>query len=73
MIERPTLRPIDRKEGETVERFYTLDETADLLHMHTRTVRNRIRDGKLKATKPGRRILIAESDLLAYMESTAAV
>lgn len=42
------------------ERFYTLQEIADLLHMHINSIRNYVKQGKLPASKVGRSYLVKE-------------
>lgn len=46
-----------------VPQYVTLEQTAERLQCSTDTVRREIRRGNLKASRFGRRILIAESDL----------
>ncbi|MGW0825415.1 helix-turn-helix domain-containing protein [Streptomyces sp. NPDC002845] len=64
-MERPTGSP----------RQYTVDEVSDLLGLHAKTVRGYVRDGKLKATRVGKRYRIAADDLAEFtgrpVESTA--
>ncbi|MER5945935.1 helix-turn-helix domain-containing protein [Streptomyces sp. NPDC001904] len=43
--------------------YYSLDEVADLLGLHVRTVRGYVRDGRLKATQVGRRYRVTRTDL----------
>lgn len=50
-------------------RYLTLAEAAEVCHTAPETVRHWIWQGKLKAYKPGRRVLVRESDLQAYIES----
>ncbi|MBO3748575.1 helix-turn-helix domain-containing protein [Streptosporangiaceae bacterium NEAU-GS5] len=45
---------------------YTVDEVAGLLGLHVKTVRGYVRDGRLKATRIGRRYRIARDDLEAF-------
>lgn len=44
-------------------RFYTIPETAELLHCSVSTVRRRIRMGDLKAKKNGKIILISQEEI----------
>ena len=46
-----------------VNRMYSVDEVADLLGLHVRTVRGYIRSGRLKAVRIGKQYRIAPSDL----------
>ena len=54
---------------EPVEKLYSLQEAADYLHVTTRTVRNWIKDGRLRAFKIGRRLIIKESTLQAFVDA----
>jgi excisionase family DNA binding protein len=47
------------------EDFYSIDEVAERLGLHVRTVRNHVRDGKLKAVRIGKQYRIAREDLEA--------
>jgi len=51
------------------DRPYTIDEAAALLHVKGGAVRKWVRDGTLKAARPGKRYLILGSALLAMLES----
>lgn len=44
----------------------TADDVADRLGLHVRTVRNYIRDGRLKAVRVGKQYRIARADLEAF-------
>lgn len=48
-------------------KFLTLDEVAEVSRSSVATVRFWIRAGKLPAHKPGRRVLVRESDLIAFL------
>lgn len=50
------------------EKFYTTDEVASVCRVTVWTVREWIKDGKLKGLKRGRSYLINENDLKAYLE-----
>ncbi|QFG27191.1 helix-turn-helix domain-containing protein [Actinomadura sp. WMMB 499] len=45
--------------------MYSVEEVADLLGLHVRTVRGYIRDGRLKAVRIGKQYRIAPADLEA--------
>ena len=45
--------------------LYSVEQVADLLNLHVRTVRNFVRDGKLKAVRIGKQYRIAREDLAA--------
>jgi excisionase family DNA binding protein len=47
-------------------RLYTVDDVADLLGLHVKTVRGYVRDGRLKATRIGKSYRIAADDLEAF-------
>lgn len=46
--------------------WYSVEQVADLLDLHVRTVRGYIRDGKLKAVRIGKQYRIAREDLDAF-------
>lgn len=48
--------------------YYTTDEVARICHVKKETVREWIKDGKIKALKRGRSYLISEEDLKSYLE-----
>ena len=52
--------------------YLTLQQAAELSCSAPETVRYWIHVGKLPAYKPGRRVLIKESDLAALIESSPA-
>ena len=43
--------------------LYSVEQVADLLNLHVRTVRNYVREGRLKAVKIGKQYRIAREDL----------
>ncbi|MFF4416194.1 helix-turn-helix domain-containing protein [Streptosporangium sp. NPDC001559] len=45
---------------------YTVEQVADLLGLHVKTVRGYVRDGRLRATRIGKRYRIAREDLEAF-------
>lgn len=45
--------------------FYSPEQVADRLGLHVRTVRNYVRDGRLKAVRIGKQYRIAREDLAA--------
>ncbi|WP_105615774.1 helix-turn-helix domain-containing protein [Vallitalea okinawensis] len=49
-------------------KFYTVDEVAEILNIHSKTVRKYIREGKLKATKVGKQWRITGHDLSILVE-----
>ncbi|MEV4074528.1 helix-turn-helix domain-containing protein [Nonomuraea fuscirosea] len=45
---------------------YTVEQVADLLGLHVKTVRNYVREGRLPAVRIGKRYRIAKEDLEAF-------
>jgi excisionase family DNA binding protein len=52
--------------------LYSVEEVAGLLGLHVRTVRNYVRDGRLKAVRIGKQYRIARQDLEAMTGRPAA-
>lgn len=50
------------------EKFYTINEVAELLDMHHKTIRKFITEGSLKANKVGKQWRISEQDLNSFMK-----
>jgi excisionase family DNA binding protein len=48
------------------QQLYSVEQVADLLGLHVRTVRNYVRDGRLKAVRIGKQYRIAAEDLEAF-------
>ena len=53
-----------------MKRYYTVEQVAELLTMHPKTIQRYIREGKLKAKKVGKSWRIYEQDLREYMKSS---
>ncbi|MEV6418842.1 helix-turn-helix domain-containing protein [Streptomyces sp. NPDC051662] len=53
------------------QQYYSVDQVAELLDLHVRTVRGYVRDGRLKATRIGKQYRIAREDLAAFTGRTA--
>ena len=51
-------------------KFYTVQETAELLQVTAQTVRAYIRQGRLEATRIGRPLLITENNLKDFLQAT---
>jgi excisionase family DNA binding protein len=55
-------------EEDLEQEWYTVDEAAEELDLHPKTVRKRIREGNLKASKPSpRKTRIHYTDLARYL------
>lgn len=48
------------------DRFYTVDQVADLLGLHVRTIRNYVRAGRLHAVRVGKQYRITHSALESF-------
>jgi excisionase family DNA binding protein len=51
--------------------LYSVDQVAELLGLHVRTVRNYVRDGRLKAVKIGKQYRITQAELAALTGAPA--
>lgn len=51
------------------DRFYTVDQIAEILGMHHKTIRKFITEGKLRANKVGKQWRISGHDLSTFMEN----
>src|SRR5580704_2683601 len=54
------------------QNLYSVEQVADLLNLHVRTVRNYVREGRLKAVRIGKQYRIAREDLEALTGRPAA-
>lgn len=54
------------------DKFYTIDQIAELLGMHHKTIRKFITEGKLGASKVGKQWRISGHDLNVFMEENNA-
>ena len=52
--------------------LYSITEVAELLGLHVKTVRNYVRDGRLKSTRIGKQYRIARADLESFTGSTVS-
>ncbi len=50
-------------------KIYDLNEVCEILNMNIQTIRIYIKEGKLKASKVGRKYVITEEDFKAFLES----
>lgn len=48
------------------DRLYSVEQVAERLGLHVRTVRNYVRDGRLNAVRIGKQYRISQSDLEAF-------
>ncbi|WAL68458.1 helix-turn-helix domain-containing protein [Amycolatopsis cynarae] len=53
------------------QQYYSVEQVAELLDLHVRTVRGYVRDGKLKATRIGKQYRIRREDLEAFTGTEA--
>lgn len=53
------------------EKFYTVDQIAEKLGMHHKTIRKFITEGKLRANKVGKQWRISGHDLSIFMENNS--
>ncbi|WP_066943351.1 helix-turn-helix domain-containing protein [Microtetraspora fusca] len=53
------------------QQYYSIDQVAELLDLHVRTVRGYVRDGRLKATRIGKQYRITREDLEAFTGGSA--
>lgn len=51
-------------------KVYDLDELCEVLKLNKQTLRIYIREGKLKASKVGRKYIITEENLKEFLEAT---
>jgi excisionase family DNA binding protein len=54
------------------EKLYSVEQVADRLGLHVRTVRNYVREGRLKAVRIGKQYRIAAGDLAAMTGRSAS-
>jgi excisionase family DNA binding protein len=60
---------VEKEDGMSpVPSFYTTDEVAKILHLHPKTVRELLRQRKLKAIKIGSEYRISEDHLLQFIK-----
>jgi|SRR5215207_9712357 len=55
------------------QELYSVEQVADRLGLHVRTIRNYVRAGRLKAVRIGKQYRIAREDLDAFTGTSAAV
>jgi excisionase family DNA binding protein len=54
------------------QELYSVEQVADRLGLHVRTIRNYVRDGRLKAVRIGKQYRITHEDLEAFTGTTVA-
>jgi excisionase family DNA binding protein len=59
---------LGKDENSMEDKFYTIDQIAELLCMHHKTIRKFINEGKLGASKVGKQWRITGHDLSVFME-----
>lgn len=59
--------------GVVSQEMYSVDQVAEQLGLHVRTVRNYVREGRLKAVRIGKQYRIAREDLDAFTGAEAKV
>lgn len=52
-----------------METYYTLKEASEVVHIGVRTLREYVKDGKIKASKVGRSYLVGETELDRFIKS----
>ena len=52
-----------------MDRIYSAEEVAEILQVHTDTVRRYLRTGALRAAKIGKAYRVQEKDLQAFIEA----
>ncbi|HCL02422.1 MAG TPA: hydroxyacid dehydrogenase [Lachnoclostridium phytofermentans] len=52
------------------DKFYTINQVAEILDMHHKTIRNFISDGKLRASKVGKQWRVSDDDLNSFMKNS---
>lgn len=50
-------------------KLYDIEELSKMLKMNKRVLQRYVREGKLKVSKVGRKYIITEEDLKAFLES----
>jgi len=55
------------------EKYYSVDQIAELLAMHPKTIQRYIREGRLKASKLGRNWRVSGHDLSVFLEGSPPV
>jgi excisionase family DNA binding protein len=55
-----------RMDEAMAQKLFSVEQVAERLGLHVRTVRNYVRDGKLKAVRIGKQYRIAQEDLEAF-------
>ncbi|MFG2694565.1 helix-turn-helix domain-containing protein [Kitasatospora sp. NPDC051984] len=56
-----------------MQEFYSVEDVAELLGLHVKTVRGYVRDGKLKAVRIGKQYRIARAEVEAFTGGAEAV
>lgn len=54
------------------QRLYTVDEAAEFLQLHPKTLRRKIREGEIESTRVGKRYRLSEAQLRGYLGEAGA-
>lgn len=52
------------------QQFYTVEQVAAKVHIVAESVRRAYRQGRIKGSKPGKRLLFTERQIMDYIGST---
>jgi len=61
---------MDEEKLAYLKEFYTLEQLSTELNITVRTLREEIKDGKLKASKTGNRYVIQREDIKKWLDNT---
>ena len=61
---------MDEEKLAYLQEFYTLEQLSTELNITVRTLREEIKDGKLKASKTGNRYVIQREDIKKWLDNT---
>ena len=61
---------MDEEKLAYLKEFYTLEQLSTELNITVRTLREEIKDGKLRASKTGNRYVIQREDIKKWLDNT---